>query len=125
MSTALDAVQQYYATFSTLDLPAILACYSEPCLMVSPQGVVSVANHAAFAQNLTPMIDGLRAKGYGRSEFIQPEVKTLGESDALVTGVAVRYTTAGAEMERFTFGYLMHRSDGAWKIAAFIAAGRG
>jgi len=124
MPTALEAVHEYYATFSTLDLPAIVSCYGEPCLIISPQGVVSAANHAALTEFLTPMIDGMRAKGYGRSEFVQPHVTTLGESDALVLGVAVRYTAAGSEMERITFGYLMHRTDGGWKIATLVAAGR-
>ena len=124
MLTALEAVHEYYATFSTLDLRAILSCYGEPCLFISPQGMVSAANHAALAEFLTPMIDALRAKGFGRSEFVQPHVTTLGESDALVQGVAVRYTSAGSEMERITWGYLMHRSDGGWKIATLVAAGR-
>ena len=124
MPTALEAVHKYYATFSRLDLPAILTCYGEPCLIISPQGVVSAANHAALTEFLTPMIDAMRAKGYGRSEFVQPHVTTLGESDALVLGVAVRYTAAGSEMERITFGYLMHRGDGGWKIATLVAAGR-
>jgi len=124
MPTALEAVHAYYATFSTLELPAILSCFGEPCLIISPQGVVSAANHAALTGFLTPMIDALRAKGFGRSEFVEPHVTTLGESDALVLGVAVRYTTAGSEMERLTFGYLMHRSDGGWKIATLVAAGR-
>ena len=124
MPTALEAVHAYYATFSTLDLPAILSCYGEPCLLISPQGVVSAANHAALTGFLTPLIDGIRAKGYGRSEFVQPHVTTLGESDALVQGVAVRFTPAGSEIERVAFGYLMHRSDGGWKIVTLVAAGR-
>jgi hypothetical protein len=124
VSTALEAVLEYYATFSTLDLRAILSWFSEPCLIISPQGVVSAPNHAALTGFLTPMIDGMRAKGFGRSEFVEPRVTTLGESDALVLGVAVRYTTAGSEMERITFGYLMHRGDGGWKIATLVAAGR-
>ena len=124
MPTALEAVHEYYATFSTLDLRAILSWYGEPCLIISPQGVVSAANHEALTNFLTPMIDAMRAKGYGRSEFVQPHVTTLGESDALVQGVAVRYTTVGSELERVIFGYLMHRSDGGWKIATLVAAGR-
>ena len=124
MPTALEAVHEYYATFSTLDLRAILSCYGEPCLIISPQGVISAANHAVLTEFLTRMIDAMRAKGYGRSEFVQPQVTTLGEYDALVHGVAVRYTATGSEMERITFGYLMHRDDGGWKIATLVAAGR-
>ena len=124
MPTALEAVHAYYATVSTLDLRAILSCYGEPCLFISPKAVVSAPNHAVLTEFLTGFIDAMRAKGYGRSEFVQPHVTTLGESDALVQGVAVRYTAAGSEMERINYAYLMHRSDGSWKIATLVEAGR-
>src|SRR5215475_8074264 len=109
MLTVLDAINDYYAAFSTLDLRAIVSCYCEPSTTITPQGVRSAATRAALADSLTPLVEGLRVKGYGRSEFVQPDVTMLGETDALVHGVAVRYTGAGAEMERIPLGYLMHR----------------
>ena len=78
---------------------AIVSCYCEPCMTITPQGVSS-ANRAVLAGSIAPLADGLKAKGYGRSEFVQPQVTALGESSALVREVAVRYTAAGPEMER-------------------------
>ena len=123
MQTALEAVHEYYRTFSTLDLRAIAAYFGEPSMTISPQGVFSAANHAALAGSLAPLIDGLRAKEYGRSEFVQPLVTPLGESLALVRGVAVRYATTGAEMERVPLAYLMRSSEAGWKIAVLVAEG--
>jgi len=123
MQTALEAIHQYYDAFSTLDLRAIVSHFCEPSMTVTPSRVLSAATHAALADSLAPLVDDLRAKGYGRSEFVQPDVTTIGETAALVRGVAVRYTATGSEMERISLGYLMHRSEAGWKIAVLVVAG--
>lgn len=120
MQTVLEAVHEYYRAFSTLDMRAITSFYCEPSLTLAPQGVHSAPSHAVLAESLMPIIDGLRAKGYGRSEFVEPSVTPLGEVAALVRGVAVRYTAAGAELERIPLGYLMRRYEAGWKIAVLV-----
>jgi len=90
MQSALEAIYEYYNVFSTLDLSAIASCYCEPCMSISPQGVFSAANRALLANALAPMIEGLKAKGYGRSEFVEPQVIMLSETAALVRGVSSR-----------------------------------
>lgn len=121
MQSALETLLQYYRTFSTLDLSAIVSFFSEPSMTIARQGVLSAANHGTLADSLAPLVQSLRTKGYGRSEFIEAQVTMLGESDALVRGVAVRYTAAGPELERIRLSYLMHRSDDGWKIAVLVA----
>ena len=120
MQTALEAIHEYYKAFSTLDLSAIVSYFCEPSMTVAPQGVFSAGSRAVLADSLAPMVDGLRAKGYGRSEFLQPHVTPLGETAALVRGVAVRYTAAGPEMERIPLSYLMYRGEAGWKIAVLV-----
>jgi ketosteroid isomerase-like protein len=118
--SALEAIREYYKAFSTLDMNAIVPYFCEPCMSVGPQGVFSAENHAVLANAFASTIDSLQAKGYGRSEFVEPQVTTLGETAALVRGVAVRYSAAGSEMERLQIGYLMHRGQAGWKIAAMV-----
>ena len=120
MQSALEAIHEYYKAFSTLDLSATVSYFCEPSMTIAPHGVVSAGNRAVLADSLAPMVHGLRAKGYGRSEFFQPQVTMLGETDALVRGVAVRYTAAGPEMERIPISYLMHRGEAGWKIAVLV-----
>src|SRR5262249_55474083 len=100
MQSALEAIHEYYRAFSTLDLSAIVSYFCEPSMTIARQGVLSAANRGTLADSLAPLVQSLRAKGYGRSEFIEAQVTMLGESDALVRGVAVRYTVAGPELER-------------------------
>ena len=120
MASALDIIHEYYAVFSTLDLKAISGYFTEPCFSTSCQGVFSAADRTALEQALTPMVEGLRAKGYARSEFADPEVTDLSGSAALVRGVAVRYLSSGEVMERIPIAYLMHRGPAGWKIAAMV-----
>ncbi|HWW83435.1 MAG TPA: hypothetical protein VNZ26_07525 [Vicinamibacterales bacterium] len=121
MPSALEAIQEYYEAFSTLDLSAIVSYFCEPSITIAPQGIFSAGNRAALADSLAPIIHSLKAKGYGHSEFVQPQVTMLGETDALVRGVAVRYSAAGPEIERIPISYLMHRSEAGWKIAVLVA----
>jgi len=120
MPSALETIHEYYKAFSTLDLSAIVPYYCEPTMTIGPQGVASAATHAALTGLLAPLIDSLKARGYGRSEFVQPHVTPLGAADALVRGVAVRFTAAGPELERVPLSYLMHRSGAGWKIAVLL-----
>lgn len=120
MQSVLEAIHEYYKAFSTLDLSAIVSYFCEPSMTIAPQGLLSSGNRAALADSLAPIVLSLRAKGYGRSEFVQPQVTMLGETAALVRGVAVRYTAAGPEMERLPISYLMHRSEVGWKIAVLV-----
>jgi len=122
MQTPLEAIHEYYAAFSTLNLAAIVSYFCEPSLTMTPQSVLSAASHAVLTNSLTPVVDALRAKGYARSEFVQTDVTMLGEAAALVRGVAVRYTSSGSEMERLPLGYLMHRREAGWKIAVLVVA---
>jgi ketosteroid isomerase-like protein len=110
----------YYAAFSTLDVQAILPFYFEPCLLVSPGGVVAAPTHAALAATLAPALEGLRAARYARSELTMLHVRQLSLTTALAAGVAVRYKTDGHELERVGVTYLLHKTDSGWKIAGLI-----
>ena len=121
MQSALEAIHEYYKAFSTLDVSAIASYYCQPSMTVAPQGVLSAASHAALTDALAPIINSLKTRGYGRSEFVEPTVTRLGETDALVRGVAVRYTAAGSELERIPLSYVMHRTETGWKIAVLVA----
>ena len=120
MQSALEAIHEYYNTFSTLDLSAIVAHYCEPSITIAPQGVFSAGTRAVLADSLAQLVDGLRARGYGRSQFVEPQVTMLGGTTALVRGVAVRYTAAGPELERIPLSYVMHRGEAGWKIAVLV-----
>ncbi len=120
MQSPLATIFDYYKTFSTLDLNAIVLHFSEPCMSISAQGVFSADNRVELAHAFGPLVDGLKARGYGRSEFVEAQAITLGETAALVRGVAVRYKLDESELERAAISYLMHRASDGWKIATMV-----
>ena len=75
--------------------------------------------HAVLTTAITPAIEGLQARGFGRSELRVRNVKTLSATATLVTGVAVRYKVDGQELERVGVTYVLHKTD-SWKIAVLI-----
>lgn len=121
---AIEAVKQviadYYRDFSTLNVQTILPYFHEPALLVGPQGVIPLPTRGALAAVFGPVMEGLRGKGYGRSEFEPDYVKSLSSSAAIVGGVGVRYKSDGQPLERVGLTYVLHKSDSSWKFAAVI-----
>ena len=115
-----QGIADYYRDFSTLNVQAILPYFKEPSLLVGPQGVIPVPNHAALVAVFGPVMEGLRSKGYGRSEFELGYAKPLSSSAALIGGVAVRYDTGSQHLERVGITYLLHKTGSGWKFATVI-----
>ena len=115
-----QVIADYYRDFSTLNVRAILPYFNEPSLLVGPQGVIPIPNHSALVAVFGPVMQGLRAKGYGRSEFELGYAKSLSSSAVLIGGVAVRYNADGQLLERVGITYLLHKTESGWKFATVI-----
>lgn len=115
-----QVIADYYRDFSTLNVQAILPYFNEPSLLVGPQGVIPIPSHAALVAVFGPVMEGLRAKGYGRSEFELGYAKSLSSSAALIGGVVERYDTGGQQLERVGITYLLHKTGSGWKFATVI-----
>jgi ketosteroid isomerase-like protein len=110
----------YYDAFSTLEVHAVLPYFHEPSVLIGPQGVFAAPTYAVLTTAFTAAIEGLRARGFGRSELSVRNVKSLSATATLVTGVAVRYKVDGQELERVGVTYVLHKADTRWKIAVLI-----
>jgi hypothetical protein len=115
-----QVIADYYRDFSTLNVQAILPYFNKPSLLVGTHGVIPIADRAALVAVFGPVMEGLRAKGYGRSELELGYVKLLSSSAALIGGVAVRYKTDGRELERVGVTYVLHKTESGWKFATVI-----
>ena len=120
MHDATQFLNSYYTTFSTLDLDAIAPFFNEPCLFISPQGVLASSTHDSVKEVFKAIAEGLRAKGYGRSELANLHVKAMSETTVLATGTAVRYKADGRELERVGVTYILQQSNGDWRIAVTV-----
>lgn len=79
---------------------------------------------AVLTSIFAPVIEGLRARGYGRSELSLHQVKMLSATAALANGVARRYKADGQELEGIGVTYLLHKSDTGWKLAVVVLRDR-
>jgi hypothetical protein len=110
----------YYLAFSSLDMHRILPFFHEPSALLSPAGVAALSTRADLAAALAPLLEGLRERGYARSELTRLHLKRLSLTTTLGSGVAVRYKADGQELERAGVTYLLHKTSSGWKIAALV-----
>ncbi len=118
---ASQFLADYYTAFSTLDIQAILPYFHEPSLLMGQGGVAATSTHALLSAVLTPALEGLRARGYARSELANLRLDQLSATDALASGTAIRYKAGGQELDRVGVTYLLHKTDSGWKIAVLVA----
>ena len=119
-TVVIRVLADYYAAFSTLEVHAVLPYFHEPSVLIGPQGVIAATTNAVLPTVFTPAMEGLRARGFGRSELSVRSVKSLSATATLVTGVAIRYKVDGQELERVGVTYVLHKADTRWKIAVLI-----
>jgi hypothetical protein len=113
-------LNEYYSAFSTLKVEAVLPYFHEPSLLIGPQGPFAATTHALLATAFTPAMEGLRARGFGRTELRVRTLKSLSATAALVGGVAQRYKIDGQELDQAGVTYALHKGEAGWKIAAII-----
>jgi hypothetical protein len=115
-----QVIADYYRDFSTLNVQAILPYFHEPSLLVGPQGVIPIPDHAALVAVFGPVMEGLRARGYGRSEFEPGYIKLLSSTAALICGAAMRYKTDGQQLDHVGVTYVLYKTEKGWKFATVI-----
>jgi ketosteroid isomerase-like protein len=113
-------LEEYYSAFSTLNVEAILPYFHEPSLLIGPQGAFAATTHALLATAVTPTMEGLRARGFGRTELSVRDFKSLSATATLLGGVALRYKADGQELDHAGVTYVLHKADARWKIAVLI-----
>lgn len=119
-TTVTEFLNTYYQTFSTLNVESIAPFFHEPCLFVSPQGVMAAPNHDAVKEVFKTIAKDLLSKGYGRSELTQLNVERMSATAMRATGVAVRFTADGRELERVGVTYIMQKPGNGWRIAVTV-----
>ena len=116
----LRVLNEYYSAFSTLKVEAVLPYFLEPSLLIGPQGAFAATTHTLLATAVTPAMEGLRARGLGRTELSVRNLKLLNATTALVGGVAQRYKIEGQKLDQAGVTYVLYKAEAGWKIAVLI-----
>ncbi len=87
-----------------------------PCMFIAPQGVAVMSNATEVESLLDRMMEGLKARGYARSELTDVEAIPLSENIVLVSVSRARYKKDGSQLERVGETYTFRKIDNGWKI---------
>ena len=122
MASDKDLITQTFAdyvqAFQTLNPRSVFSYCHIPCMFIAPQGVLVMASPAEIEAFFGRVMEGLKARGYARSELTDLQVKQMSRDVALVSVGRVRHTTSGEELERLGETYTFRKTDDGWKIVA-------
>ncbi len=125
MANQEEAIKQFYAsyldTFHAGEAKAMVSFYHAPCLFITDQGVTLLASEAEIEQLFAQVIEGLKGRNYSHTEVTDVQIKELSAEMALFSGLAVRYTKTGEELERLSATYTMRKSHNAWQFITVVA----
>jgi hypothetical protein len=107
----IRVLNEYYGAFSTLNLEAVLSYFHEPSFLIGPQGAFAATTHVLLATAVSPAIEGLRARGLGRTELRLRNLKLLSATVALVEGVAQRYKVDGQILDQAGVTYVLYKAE--------------
>src|SRR5882724_5799745 len=119
-AAVVQVLFDYYRAFSTLDAQAVGRYFNEPSQLVSPAGVVPAPMRAAVTAAFQPVMDGLRARGFAKSELTNLHLKRLSATTVIAGGVAVRSKTDGQELDRAGVVYLLQKTPAGWQFATVV-----
>jgi ketosteroid isomerase-like protein len=114
--TVLRVFNEYVQAFQTLRASAVASYLHLPCMLIAPQGVAVMSSTAEVESLLDKMMEGLKARGYARSELTDVEAIPLSENIVLVSVNRARYKKDGSQLERLGETYTFRKIDAGWKI---------
>jgi ketosteroid isomerase-like protein len=116
--TVLQIFNEYVQAFQKLRASAVVSYLHLPCMVIAPQGVAVMSDATEVESWLDKMMDGLKARGYARSELTDVEAIPLSDTIVLVSVSRGRYKADGSQLERLGETYTFRKTDSGWKIVA-------
>ena len=117
---ALAAFRNYAEAFRRLDPRTMPPHFHEPALMITPREVSSLPTAASVEQAYTPVMAGLSAQGYARTEFPQLSAHRLSDDLVVVSGLGIWTKESGEELQRFGMTYTLRLTDRTWRIIVAV-----
>ena len=119
-AAAAQTFRDYVQAFQSLRPSAVVGYFHLPFVLIADGGVRAVTESGALEALLGQVMDGLKARGFARSEITEMRAHRLSEKLAVVSVRRIRYKIDGGELERLGETYTFRQVDNLWKIAAAI-----
>ncbi len=111
-----SVLKQIETTFSALDFDGWIACFHSPCTVILADRIFSSASIADTKAQFQPMFDGLRRKGFTRTQLDHCKIRMLTGTTAIADTVWTRYRGEQI-LEQLGATYLFLNLQGSWKVA--------
>ena len=100
-SSAEKGFREYMASFETFDVDALMNHYDVPCVFMTTQFSVPVADSDQLRVVLGAQLDQMKADKWKRSEARNIESHDLGPTLAILSCEVIRYDSSDNELNRF------------------------
>jgi hypothetical protein len=110
--------RDYIDRFNSADVERFLEYFARPYVSVSGErGVRVVANDPGHASGFRRLMDGLKERGWVRSEIVAIKAWALEDNLGMILSDVVRMKADNSLLEEVRACYLVRREHQAWKIA--------
>ena len=98
----------------------VLDYYAVPFVLSMDDGALHLTDEEQLLAAMGRQFDSMRAAGFDRSDELASETRVLNRTSAIHRGRFARYSTDGAEINRFDSTYLITDGPAGRRIAALI-----
>ena len=109
--------RDYIDRFNGADVERFLEYFARPYVSISGErGMRVVANDPGHASGFKRIMDGLKERGWVRSEIVGIKTWAIDENLGMILSDVVRVKADKSILEEIRACYLVRRENGAWKI---------
>ena len=109
--------RDYIDRFNSADVERFLEYFARPYVSISGErGMRVVANDPGHASGFKRIMDGLKERGWVRSEIVGIKTWAIDENLGMILSDVVRVKADKSILEEIRACYLVRRENGAWKI---------
>ena len=110
--------RDYIVRFNAADVERFLEYFTRPYVSISGErGVRIVANDPGHVRGFRRVMDGLKERGWVRSEIVAIKAWALDDNLGMILSDVVRVRADNSVLEEVRACYLVRRENHAWRIA--------
>ena len=110
--------RDYIDRFNSAEVERFLEYFARPYISISGErGVRVVANDPGHVSGFRRVMDGLKERGWVRSEIVAIRVWALDDHLGMILSDVVRVRADNSVLEEVRACYLVRRENQEWKIA--------
>jgi len=85
-----------------------------------PQSILVFSTHAEVEAFWAPRFAEMRSANFGHTERHESSIQVLNDNTAMASGLAVRFTNDGMELERRGATFACRKTEFGWKLVTVI-----